>query len=172
LARSGLRPGKDFHLLVIGLDPKDSAAEARAFTGPQIDAALAPAVRILTGSAQSVAAATDALGYRYVYDRANDQFAHPTVAFVVTGKGALSAVLSAVGLDGDNVRLALVSAGKGAIGTAADQLRLLCYCYDPETGIYSASISRLIDAGALLTALALAAGVLWLKRREVRQGRA
>ncbi|HEX4080302.1 MAG TPA: hypothetical protein VHX61_15690 [Rhizomicrobium sp.] len=166
LVQTGLIPGQSFHLLVIGMRPKSAAARARAFVDPQLNPTLAGATRILLGNAPAVAAATRALGYRYVYDAQNDQFAHPTAAFVLTRAGKLTAVLSALGLRGPDLRLALVSAGEGQVGTIADRLRLLCYCYDPETGIYSASIGRIIDAACLVTVLMLGGWFLLLRRRE------
>lgn len=166
LAHSGLKPGRDFHLVVIGMDPKDNAMQARAFTAPQIDPKVKDATYVLLGNKKTVAIATQALGYRYAYDKQYDQFAHPTAAFVMTPEGKLSEVLSALGLRGQDVRLALVSAGQGAIGTIADRIRLLCYCYDPATGIYSASISRMIDGAAAATVASLLLGFVLFKWRE------
>ena len=93
---------------------------------------------MLTGKADAIRAETVAAGYHYVYDKSVDQFAHPAVAYVVTAKGRISRVLSGLGLDANDLRLALVDAGKGRVGTFADRIRLLCYCFDPATGIYSA----------------------------------
>lgn len=169
LAQSGLKPGKEFHLIVIGMDPKDNAKQARAFTAPQIDPKIQAATYVLLGSKKAVDAATRALGYRYVYDKQYDQFAHPTNAFVMTPDGKLSKVLSALGLRGQDVRLALVSAGQGTIGTFADTIRLLCYCYDPATGVYSASISRMIDGAAAVTVASLLLGFAFFKWREARK---
>lgn len=169
LAQSELKPGHDFHLIVIGMDPNDNATEARAFTAPQIDPKIGAATDILLGNRRTISTATRALGYRYVYDRQHDQFAHPTTAFVMTPDGKLSKVLSALGLRGEDVRLALVSAGHGAIGTFADRIRLLCYCYDPATGIYSASISRMIDGAAAVTVASLIFGFAFFKWREARK---
>jgi protein SCO1/2 len=76
--------------------------------------------------------------------------------------------LSGVGLDGGDLRLALVDAGNGKIGGLADQIHLLCYGFDPARGIYTASITRLLNIGGALTVIALAAGIggmVILKRR-------
>ena len=58
--------------------------------------------------------------------------------------------------------IALVDAGQGHLGTIADRIRLLCYCFDPETGIYSAAISRIILAGGVLTVIAMAGGIAFV----------
>lgn len=173
LEKSGLIPGKDFRVVSIGLDPKDSLTEARAMKQSRIgDSALAEATVMLTGSKNAVRAATQAAGYHYVYDKQNDQFAHPAVAFVVTGDGHIARELSGLALSGNDLRLALVEAGRGKVGTLADQIRLLCYCFDPATGIYSASIGRIMTALCIATVLLLAGFIALLTRKSRRRAHA
>lgn len=169
LVKSGLTPGKDYHLVIIGLDPKDTAEQAKSFVTPQLDKNVAHATTILLGDKTNTKIATNAVGYRYVYDKQHDQFAHPTAAFVLTKDGKLTAALSALGIRSRDIRAALVSAGNGAVGTIADKLRQLCYCYDPATGLYSTSINRLIDAAAVLTLLMLGGLLLYLRKHEPRR---
>lgn len=166
LAQSGLKPGRDFRLFVIGLRADAPADEARAFVRPQLAAKIAGATRVLIGSANVIAEATHALGFHYLYDAEHNQFAHPTAAFVLGRSGKLAAVLSAPGIRAMDVRLALLSAGAGASKTFTDRLRLLCYCYDPVTGIYTAAIGRMVDAAAAITLLALAGGIWLLGRKQ------
>lgn len=168
LAQTGLTPQRDYHLIILGLDPKDSAEQAKSFVYPQLDPKVRSATLILRGNGEAIRRATQAVGYHYLYDSQYDQFAHPTAALILTREGRLSAVLSALGISGTDMRLALVSAGEGLIGTLADRLRLICYCYDPATGIYSASISWALDVAALLTLLGVGSGLLWLHRSEGR----
>lgn len=161
LEKTGLRPGRDYRLVVVGLDPKDPPASAAAFGESRlgVDTPLASATVMLSGEADAVRAATDAAGYRFAYDVQHDQFAHPAAAYVVTGDGHVARVLSGLGLDGGDLRLALVDAGKGAIGGLADRIHLLCYGFDPAKGIYTASIGRIVSIACALTVLALAAGI-------------
>lgn len=168
LAQSGLEPGRDFHLLIISLRPSASNAQARDFVRPQLSPALLRATRILIGTPATLGTATRALGYHYLFDPAHDQFAHPAAAFVLGRSAGLSAVLSAPGMRSIDMRLALLAAGTGGMETLADRLRLLCYCYDPVTGIYSVAIGRLVDAAAAITLLALAGAVFLLRRKERR----
>lgn len=170
LEKSGLTPGRDVHLVVVGIDPKDSLADAAAFKDSHLgkDTPLAEATSVLSGDA--VRAVTAAAGYRFTYDRAHDQFAHPAAAYVVTAGGHVARVLSGLGLDGPGLRLALVDAGRGKIGTLADQIHLLCYGFDPARGLYTASITRLLNIGGVLTVLAILAGIAGLTL--ARRGRA
>lgn len=170
LQQSGLKPGHDFHLIVIGLDPKDSAIDARAMEDSRIGngTPLAAATIMFRGTPETIRALTKAAGYHYAYDRDADQYAHPAAVYVLTAQGRIARVLSGLGLNGNDLRLALVDAGQGRIGTIADRIRLLCYCFDPATGIYSAAIARLLFAGCVVTVLALAGGIgllTWRMRR-------
>lgn len=164
LEQTGLVAGSDFRLIVIGIDPKDSLADARAMKASHIgtDTAIARATMVLSGDADAIREATTAAGYRYAYDDTAGQFAHPAAAYVVTAQGHVSRVLSGLGLDATNLRLALVDAGQGRVGTFADHIRLLCYGFDPATGIYSAAISRIMLGAGIVTVVAMAGGILLL----------
>jgi len=161
LEKSGLVPGRDFHLVVIGIDPKDSLADARAMEVSHIgaDSQVAKATVTLTGKFETIRAMTVAAGYHYAYDKTVDQYAHPAVAYVVTAQGRISRVLSGLGLNATDLRLALVDAGHGRVGTIADRIRLLCYCFDPATGIYSTAISRIMLGAGIVTVIAMAGGI-------------
>lgn len=170
LEKSGLRPGADFHLIVIGIDPKDTLSDATAFkTGRLGDGTpLTAATTMLTGKPDAIAAETAAAGYHYSYDAQHDQYAHPAAAYVLTAQGRIARVLSGVGLAGDDLRLALVDAGRGKVGGVADQIHLLCYGFDPAKGIYTASIGRITNVACAVTVLAIVCGVggLMLTRRR------
>jgi protein SCO1 len=100
LAQTGLRPGTDYRLLVVGLDPRDGAAEAATMKRAQLgtDGPLAAASLFLTTDAVGVKRLADALGYRYARDSENDQFAHPAATFVLTPDGRVARTLSGLGL--------------------------------------------------------------------------
>jgi protein SCO1/2 len=163
LAHSGLHPGTDFRLVVVGLDPKDTAASAANMKQAQ-DAlgGASPASSFLRGDAGTIRALTMALGFRSVYDRENDQFAHPAAAFVIAPDGRLSQVLSGLDVDPIILRLAIVSASNGTVGTWTDHIRLLCYGYDPASGTYSVAVGRILaaSAGATIAVLIVIIGLL------------
>ena len=66
-----------------------------------------------------------------------------------------SRVLTGLGLSGGDMRLALVEAGEGRVGTFGDQVRLLCSGFDPAHGTYNVVVSRVLAATGLATMLAL-----------------
>jgi protein SCO1/2 len=166
LGKSGLRPAKDFRLIVVGLDPKDTAADAANMKYARVGGELSAGSYFLRGDAETIGALTKALGFSSVYDRDRDQFAHPAAAFVIAPDGQLARALSGIALEPASLRLALVDAGKGAVGTLTDHIRLLCYGYDPASGTYTVAIGRLLAASGGVTILALVLLIGLLLRRE------
>jgi protein SCO1/2 len=161
LDQSGLEAGSQYRLLAVGLDPKDSAKDAAAMRQARMpnDSALARVTNFVTTDAATVAKLTSALGYRFKYDAESDTYIHPAAAYVLTAGGKVTRVLTGLGLSGADMRLALVEAGHGKIGTFRDQVRLLCSSFDPAHGTYNAAVSRLLAIAGGATVLALGGGI-------------
>jgi protein SCO1/2 len=165
---SGLRPGRDYRLLAIGIDPKDGPKEARAMR----DARLAglPPIRahivMLSGSAAAIRAATDAFGYRYVYDAATHQFAHDAAIFVLAPDGGLSSVLPETAILPGQLRAAVRDATDGGpVQGFIARVVAQCYGFGAAHGLYGAAIRDGLRVGAALIVLALGVGILLARRR-------
>lgn len=174
LDHSGLQAGADFSLVVVGLDPKDTAADAARMKQAQLGAKDSAASHFLTADAGTVGALAKALGFVSVYDRDRDQYAHPAAAFVIAPDGRLARALPGLAVDPVTLRLAIVDAGRGTVGTLTDHIRLLCYGYDPASGTYSVAIGRILAASGVVTivALALLIGLLLWHSRPAPQAAA
>lgn len=168
LGKTGLRPGADYRLLVIGINPRDGIDTARAMRANHIDPGnpVNKAAIFLSGGEANIRAATQALGLHYAYDAEHDQYAHPAAAYVVDRSGHVRRVMSPLGLDGGDLRLAIIDAGRGAVGSFADQLHLLCYGYDPARGIYTERITTMLGFAAGATLILLAGGIFGLVARQ------
>ena len=77
---------------------------------------------------------TEAAGFRYRYDESTEQFAHASAIYVATPEGQLSRYFYGIEYAPRDLRLALVEASRGKIGTPVDQILLYCYHYDPTAG--------------------------------------
>jgi protein SCO1 len=161
LEKSGLAPGIDFRLIVVGLDPKDTAADAARMRSDHLggNVALGAATTFVTANQATVSRLAAALGYRYAYDEEHDQYVHPGAAYVLRADGRVSQVLTGLGLSPADMRLALVEAGEGRVGTIGDQVRLLCSGFDPAHGTYNLLVSRVLAATGLATILAIVGGI-------------
>lgn len=171
LARSGLTPGVDFSLVVIGFNPRASAADGRRMIDGQIglDTAVGRATTALMATEPVAGRLEAAVGYHAVYDDALGRYAHPAALFVVAADGRLSRVLSGLAISGDDLRRALVEAGRGAVGELGDRLRLLCYGFSASVGLYDRPVRLLLGAAGVATLGALAAGLVALSRTAARR---
>jgi protein SCO1/2 len=163
-------PGKEFEVVTISFDPKEGPAQAAAkkaefmarYKRPRAEAGW----HFLTGEIASIQRITKAVGFRYVWDQASRQFAHPAGTVVLTAEGKVARYMFGVEYSPRDLRLAIVEASARRIGSPVDQILLACYRYDPSTGRYSASIMKIVRLAGLLTVAALSTFVLLSLRRE------
>lgn len=164
LEQSGLHPGEQFQLLVIGLDPKDRLQDAASMRERYLTAgsSLDRATTFVIANGVTIKTLTAALGYGYRYDQDDDAYIHPAAAYVLQADGRVSRVLTGVGISAADLRLAIVEASAGRVGTFGDRVRLLCSGFDPAHGTYSVIIGRLLAVAAAATVLTLAGGIVLL----------
>jgi protein SCO1/2 len=165
--------GKEFDVLVVSFDPGETpgmaAAKKQEFLARYGRPETASAIHFLTGRQESIDRLTKAVGFRYTYDPAIDQYAHPAVMTVVTPGGRVSKYLFGIDFAPRDLKFALIEAADGKVGTAIDQAVLFCYLYDPETGRYGFAIMTAVRAAGLLTLGGLGAFILVALRRERRR---
>jgi protein SCO1/2 len=167
--------GTDFEVLVVSINPGETpaqAADAKArfvtqYRRPGTEGGL----HFLTGRQASIARLADAVGFRYTYDPAIAQYAHPAVITVLTPAGRVSRYLFGIDYGATDLRLALIDAGGNKIGNVVDATLLYCYHYDPATGRYSLAIMSLVRLGGLITVVGLGASIVLTVRRQRRQAR-
>lgn len=172
VAAQHFRPGTDFALVAFGIDPKEGPNDAKNSLEElrrRFPKLLRDGVHALTGTAANVHAVTNALGYRYAWDAEINQYAHIAATSVLTPQGKLSRWLYGLAPTATDLKLALTEAGQGEIGSWTDQVLLLCYCYDPQTGQYSSIISTALRIGGGTTAAICLGGVGWAFARERRK---
>jgi protein SCO1/2 len=109
------------------------------------------------------------VGFRFIYDEKSNQFAHASGIMVLTPQGKLSRYFYGIEYAPRDVRLGLVEAAEGKIGSAIDQVLLLCFHYDPAGGKYSFMAVRGVQLTGLLTLLLLGFYIITQVRRERRK---
>ena len=88
---------------------------------------------------------------------------------MLTPDGRIDRYFYGVQYPARDVRLGLVEASEGKIGSVTDHALLFCYQYDPTTGKYGLVVMNVVRAGGVLTVLALGLFMLIMFRRERRQ---
>jgi len=169
-------PGRDYEVVFVSFDARDTAEKAAQKKATDLSHFRRPETasgwHFLTGSQASIDAATQAANFRYRYDAKNDYFAHASGVLMLTPSGRISRYFYGVEYPGRDVRLGLVDASAGKIGSPIDRVLLFCYHYDPSTATYSASILKIMRFCAALTVLAIVAAILIFRRRDQHSSRA
>jgi protein SCO1 len=163
-------PGRDYDVVFVSFDPRETpemAAEKKKkalvhFRRPETDSGW----HFLTGSKESIDAVTKAANFRYTFDAKSNLFAHASGVMLLTPDGHISRYFYGVEYPGRDMRLGLVDASTGRIGSPIDHVLLFCYHYDPSAAVYSASILKLIRLAGVLTILCIVGGILISRRRE------
>jgi protein SCO1/2 len=163
-------PGRDYEVVFVSFDSRETpemAAEKKKkalvhFRRPETDSGW----HFLTGSKESIEAATKAANFRFSFDAKSNLFAHASGVLLLTPDGHISRYFYGVEFPGRDMRLGLVDASAGKIGSPIDHVLLFCYHYDPTAATYSASILKIIRLGGVLTILCIVGGILISRRRE------
>ncbi|WP_438013522.1 SCO family protein [Sorangium sp. So ce315] len=178
MAKLDYRLGEHYRALTVSFDPRDtpeSAARKRTATLAALGMAAAPAPDLwpfLTGDLPEIRALAGDLGFRFAYDAQTDQYAHPAAAVVLTPEGRVSRYLYGIEFPALDLRLALLEASRGQVGTTIDRVFMTCYRYDPASrryGPHVAGFLRLGAAGILVWVLTLVALFGWRGWRRRRQ---
>lgn len=163
-------PGKDFDVVLVSFDPRDTPAAATEKKRAHLEywgaQASAGAWHFLTGEESSIRRVTSAAGFNYRWDAATGQFAHVSAVLVVTPDGRLSRYFYGVEYSPKELRMALVESGEGRVGSMMDELLLYCYHYDPSAGRYGVIVMNLVRLGGVLTVGFMAGFILLMRRRE------
>jgi protein SCO1/2 len=171
-----LAPHRDFEIVTISFNPKDTPATASAKKAVYVQRykreGASDGWHFLVGEQSSIDRVTKAAGFRYVWDEDTKQFAHPTGVIVLTPDGRLARYLFGIEYGPRDLRYALVEASNGTLGNVADALLLYCYHYDPMTGRYGFIIMRAIRLAGAATVIALGSFIAIMVRREKRRGSA
>jgi len=161
LERSALTPAS-YRIVVMGLDPKDSPQAAAAMAERDIPDRLRAAAVFLLPDRDTLARATALLGFRYAYDAASDQFAHPSAIYAIGPDGSVRSVLSPFALTAGDIESAFATPRAASL---YERVRLLCYGFDPLHGVNTVRIAIILQiAGALTVALLASALVVMIRK--------
>lgn len=167
-----LEIGKDYDVITVSFDPSDTpemaALKKRSYLELLGREGAAENWHFLTGTQESIDRLTRAVGFRYRYDPERDQYAHAGGLMVLTPQGRLSRYFYGVRFSPRDLRLGLVEASSGKIGSPVDQVLLLCLHYDARSGTYRSVMSVMRVAGAA-TLLVLGSALVIAWRRERRR---
>lgn len=165
--------GQEFEVVMVSIAPTetpDLAAQVKAQEVAGYNrSGSANGWHFLTGEHTEIDRLAEAIGFRYAFDKRQNEYAHVSGLVVLTPTGKVARYLYGIEYNPRDLRLSLIEATTNRIGAWADQVLLFCYTYDPVTGQYSLLFMRLMQTAALLT-VALISVMIWLLLRNERRG--
>jgi protein SCO1 len=170
-----LRPGRDFEIVAISINPSETPADAaakREFASRRYSTKLGTdGWHFLVGDPPAIHAVAEAVGFHYRYDPATRMFFHLSGVMVVTPEGKLSRYFYGVDYEPKDLKLGLVEASNKKIGSLTDQILLFCYHYDPRTGKYSVMVLNSLRAASVAVLAILAVMLAFFWRKDARKYR-
>lgn len=166
-------PGNEFEVVTISFDPRETPALAASKKKNYVDnlpqakrASANAGWHFLTADEESIRKITEAIGFRYRWDDATNQYAHASGVYVATPQGKLARYFYGIEYAPRDLRLGIIEAADNRIGSPMDQLLLYCFHYDPKTGKYGAVVMRMMQVGGVATLLAIAGMFIVMRRRN------
>jgi protein SCO1/2 len=175
LKRMDWTAGDQFKIVTVSFDPLETselaAAKQQVYLAEYDRPQAARGWAFLTGHKPSVDALLGATGVHVKWNEKQQQWMHATILILCTPDGRISRYLRNIAYDPKTLRLSLVEASAGKIGTTVDHLLLLCCTYDPQQGTYALTAWNVVRLSATLVAVAITALllVLWGRGRAARK---
>lgn len=171
-----LEAGKDFDVVAISFDARENEKPdlAKNKKASYMERYGRPGTEngwhFLTGTQESIDAATNAAGFKYKWDEKSNQFAHAGGIMVTTPEGKLSRYFYGIDYFPKDLKFGLMESAESKVGSAVDNLLLYCYHYDPSTGKYGLQILSVIRIAGIATLLGMGAmGVVFWRRNKNRK---
>lgn len=171
---SGMALGEDYRAITVSIDPRETPKDAKKRQEGHLQALGVPSQAqdwaFLVGDDENIKKVANAVGFKYRFDEASGQYSHAAAITVLTPEGRVSRYLYGVEFPPRDLKLALLEAAGGRVGTSFDRVLMTCFKYDPNTRRYEVFIFGFIRGGALLVFGALAAALAVFWRREYKRG--
>lgn len=162
--------GQEYSVLAVSFNPIEISNEARLTQEkfrPRMTGEAArgyASFKFLVGDEGNVKALMDQIGFKYIPD--GQDFAHSAAIMILTPSGEISQYFTGIEFSPWDVRLALIEASNGGVGTAVDHLLLYCFRFDQLQGKYTWAVLGLLRIGGVLTLLGLASVFIFVRLKK------
>lgn len=172
-------PGRDFDVVFVSFDPTETpeiaAREKAVYLKRYGHPETTNGWHFLTGQQPAIDSVASAVGFQYARvpgpDGRMDQFAHASAIEILTAEGKIAQYYLGVEYPPNDLRLGLVEASAGKIGSPVDAILTYCYRYDPQLNRHSLVIARVVQLGCLVTVFGLGGYMTMMFRRDVERDR-
>ena len=173
LSQIDLKIGADFQMTSISIDPKETPERSQQqldiYTRRYNLASAREGLHFLVGEQASIAKITDECGFKYKYVESQKRYSHPPLFLILSPKGKIVRYIHGLDYDPNTMKLALVEAAEGKIGSPLNlaSYGLGCFVFDETTGKYTFQAMALMRGAAFLTVFILVITLVpyWFFRR-------
>jgi protein SCO1 len=166
-------PGKDFRILTVLLDPEETNESARRFRARYLSQYNRPGTEggwtFLTGADENIRALAKSVGFSYSYNEVRKEYVHPAAIALLSPEGKVARYLYGLQYPDKTLRLGVVEASEGRVGTSLDRLVLFCFHYDSTEGRYAPIAARIMQIGGGISLVLLAGFLTVLIRRDKKR---
>tara|TARA_R110002049_G_scaffold285698_1_gene466731 strand:- start:134448 stop:135305 length:858 start_codon:yes stop_codon:yes gene_type:complete len=173
-----LKIGEDFQLLTVSIDPKETTQRIRETKAKYIEQLpqhpnADEGWTFCTARQDAITRLADTLGFQYTYDEKSGEYYHPAMIAFVSPDGVITRYSLEVAFPPEQLKLALVEAGNGTVGTPVDQFILWCFSYDPNRNSYVPQAWKIMRLGGAATIglMLVALTPYWIGRKKSPTGR-
>lgn len=169
-------PGAEYELVTVSINPLETpelaAAKKKSYLASLERPSAAAGWHFLVGTPEHIRRLTETVGFRYKRDPETGQFAHVAALMLLAPDGTIARYLYGIEYPPKKLKLGLLEASEGKIGSTIDRIILYCHRYDPKTRHYTPVAMNImrVGGGATLLLLALVLVPAWVRGRR-RAGR-
>lgn len=170
--------GREYDVIFVSMDHREdhelAAWKKRNYVADYGKPESAENWHFLTGKQEHIEALASQIGFGFKWVPEINEYAHSAGFFVLSPEGQISRTLYGVEFDPLDVRLSLLEASQGRIGSMMDRVLLFCYRFDPNTQGYALHALNIVRAGGAVTlfVLALYLFIFWRRQLKTDEGKA
>jgi protein SCO1/2 len=168
---SGWRLGDDFRAITVSIDPRDRPAGAREWherVAARLGVRESTDWHFLVGDAAAIRQLADAVGFRYAYDAATQQYSHAACVFVIGADGRVSQYVYGITFEPSQIAAALSAASANRQVTSAETFLMRCFHYVPALRQHGGFVVWLLRLGGIAVTAVAGSTLALLWRRETR----
>ncbi|MFO0805048.1 MAG: SCO family protein [Gemmataceae bacterium] len=181
--------GNQFNVITVSFDEREQPALAKEKKKSYLADYGRPGAekgwRFLTGKKEPIRRLAESVGFKFVYDKVYKEYDHLSGIIVLRPDGRVFRYFYGIGFGDEKeikyqtgekftigkttLKLSLVEASDGQVGSLVDKLALRCFRFDHLEQNYALNVLLAVRVGGVLTVLMLCFGVGYLVRRERRK---
>jgi len=177
LNKVNLVAGKDYSILSVSIDPREKAELAKAKRDSYVGALKNKNSEnnkiwnFHVAKKDQIEKLANAVGFKYNYIKKMDEYAHGAAVFVISPSGLISRTHYGVSYSPRDIKISMINASEGSVGSPLEKLLLSCLHYDPDSHTYGVYVFGVMRLGAVVTMLLMAFYLLLFFRREGKSKR-